>query len=258
MRRGRLWLLLLAPILFGACATLPVLPPEIPPAEEVLQQVDARWQVLEGLKGLAQAKISSPAKSLSAQQVLFARRPGFLRVETLSPLGTPILYAVTDGRNLNLYQPSENRYYEGSFQASSLSLGLPPHLSSEEVVSFLMGGVPRRDYENVSIRAEREKGLWVLELLAPSRKESQTLWVHPQFFYVLRAELRRPGFSYHAEFTEFRPAKEILFPRRMLLDSADPRTNISVEFLDLELNPAWEPQDFLLPIPPGATVVPWP
>jgi outer membrane lipoprotein-sorting protein len=44
----------------------------------------------------------------------------------------------------------------------------------------------------------------------------------------------------------------------MLLKLAHIQTTISVEFLDLELNPPWEPNDFLIPVPPGATVVPWP
>jgi outer membrane lipoprotein-sorting protein len=258
MNRARAWYILFALFLFSACATVPVLPPEIPRAEEVLEQVYARRQFLDGLKGLAQTKISSPAKTFSATQVLFARRPGFLRVETLSPFGTPVLYAATDGRDLSIYQPSENRYYRGSFQAGSVSLGLPSNFSASEIVSFLMGGAAPGDYEKVSIREDREKGLWVLELLDAPREESQTLWVDPQFFYVVRAEFHRPRFSYNAEFTDFRQANDILFPRRMLLDSRDAQTRISIEFQELELNPPWHPQDFLLPVPPGVTVSPWP
>lgn len=257
MKRARPWLFLLAAFLFSACATVPVLPPEIPPAAEVLEQVHARREFLKGLKGLAHTKISSPARAFSASQILFAREPGSLRIETLSPFGTPVLYAVTDGSELSVYHPSENRYYRGSFQAGSVSLGLPSDLTPAEIVSFLLGGVPLWDYEKATIRGEREKGVWVLDLLT-SRGESQTLWVHPQFFYVLRAEFHRPRFSYHAEFTDFRQANEILFPHRMLLESRDAQTKISVEFQDLELNPVWGPQDFVLPVPPGVTVSPWP
>jgi len=255
MKPGRLILALGVPFLFSACATLPVLPPEPPAAEEILRQVDARQQAVQGFKGLAQVKVTSPEKTLSAQQVLFARRPALLRVESLSPLGTPMLYVVTDGQKLNLYQPGENRYYQGTFQASSLSLALPSELTPEEVVSFLLGGVPRRDYEKISIRADRKEGLWVLDLLSPSRGESQTLWVHPQSFHILRAEFNRPRFSYHIYYADFRQTKGILFPQRMLLTSVDPQTKISVEFQEMDLNPGWEGQDFLLPVPRGATVL---
>jgi outer membrane lipoprotein-sorting protein len=258
MRLGRFLPLLVAPFLFSACAAIPLLAPGIPPAEEILQRVEAREQALQGLKGLDEVKVSSSQNTLQGQQVLFARRPAFLRVETLSPLGTPLLYAVTDGQSLNLYQPGENNYYHGTFRASSLSLALPPDLSPPEVVSFLLGGIPERDFEKVSIRAEREEGLWVLELLSPFRKETQTIWVHPQFFYIVRAEFNRPRFSYRVAFADFNPTGGILFSKRMLLTSADPPTKITVEFQEMELNPDWKAQDFLLSIPRGAKVLPLP
>ncbi len=255
MKSGRLILALVASFLFSACATVPILPPEAPPAEEILRQVDARQQSIQGLKGLAQVKVSSPERTWNVQQVLFARRPALLRVESLSALGTPILYMVTDGQKLDLYQPGENRYYQGTFQAGSHSLALPPELTPEEIVSFLLGEVPRRGYETISIRADRKEGLWVLDLLSPSREESQTLWVLPQTFHILRAELNRRRFSYHVAYANFRQTKGILFPERMLLTSVDPQTKISVEFQEMELNPDWEAQDFLLPVPRGATVL---
>lgn len=259
MRWGRrLGAFLVVPVLCSACATLPILPPEVPPVEEILQRVEARQRDLQGLKGLARVKVSSAEKTLISQQVLFARRPGSLRVETLSPLGTPVLYVVIDGKKLSLYHPGENRYYQGCYQASSLSPALPPDLTPGEVVSFLLGGLPLGAYEKALLRAERKEGLWVLELLSPSRGESQILWVHPESFYILRAEFNLPRFSYHVAFTNFRPDKGILFPQRMLLTSANPRTKISVEFQEMELNPGWEAQDFVLPVPRGATVLPLP
>ena len=258
MKPGPFLLLLLAPILFSACATLPVLPPVVPPAEEVFQQVKARQAVLLGLKGLAQVKVSSPGKSFSNQQVLFARRPGFLRVESLSPLGTPLLYLVTDGKEIRLYNPEENKYYQGGWRAGSLSFALPLALPPEEVVLFLLGGVPLTEQETISLRPEPKEGLWILDLRSPARSEAQTLWVHPQSFYILRADLKRPGLSYQLSYFDFRRVKEILFPHQMRLFAEDQKLRISAEFPEVDLNPEWEDQDFSLPVPRGATVLPWP
>jgi outer membrane lipoprotein-sorting protein len=255
MRLGRLLLVLGILFLLSACATLPLLPPETRPADEILQEVAARQQALQGLKGLAQVKVSSEGKSMKSQQVLFARRPGFLRVESLSPLGIPLLYVVTDGKTLRLYHPGENRYYQGSYRGSSPSLGLPPDLNPEEVVAFLLGGLPTGECEKASSRADRKEGLWVLDLLSPSRGESRILWVHPEHFSILRAEFNSPRFSYRVAFADFRQTNGILFPQHMVLTSADPPTRISVEFQELELNPPqWQAQDFLLPVPRGAEV----
>ena len=258
MKPAALFLLLLASFVFNACATLPILPAVPPPAEEVLQQVISRRETLQGLKGLAQVRVSSPGKSFHGQQVLFARRPGFLRVESLSPLGTPLLYLVTDGKEIRLYNPEENRFYQGDHRAGSLSFALPMDLHPSEVVNFLLGGGPLADPDQISLRPDSSEGLWVLELHSPSRGVTETLWVHPQSFHILRADLRRPSLFYRLSFSDFRRVKEKLFPHRMQLLSEDSRTRISVVFPEVELNPDWEAQDFSLPVPQRATVHPFP
>ena len=258
MKPGVFFLLLLASSLFSACATLPILPAVPPPAKDVLQQVISRRETLQGLKGLAQVGVSSPGKSFQGQQVLFARRPGFLRVESLSPMGTPLLYLVTDGKEICFYNPGENRYYRGDYRAGSLSFALPMELHPSEVVNFLLGGGPMADPDRISLRPDSSQRLWVLELHSPSREVTETLWVHPQSFHILRADLRRPSLSYRVSFSDFRRVKEELFPHRMQLSSEDSRTRISVVFPDVELNPDWDAQDFSLPVPQGTTVHPFP
>ena len=259
MRPERPFLLsLLIPLLLSACAAIPTLPSVTPSAEEVFRQVTARQEALQGLKGLAQVKISSPEKSFTNQQVLFARRPGYLRVESLSPLGTPLLYIVTDGKEIQLYIPEENKYYQGAFEPRALSFVLPLALHPEEMVAFLLGGLPPMEPERISLRPDSKEGLWVLDLHSPSRGEAQTLWVHPGSFHILRADLTRPGISYHLSYSSFREVKGILFPHQRRLASQDLKTRISAEFPEVELNPAWGGQDFSLPVPRGATILPLP
>jgi outer membrane lipoprotein-sorting protein len=254
MRKG---IFLLAVGLYvSGCATIPVLPPQPPPAEDLLKQVEARLQVPQGLKGLALVKVSSAGKNFQAQEVLFVQRPAFLRLETLGPLGTPQLYWVTDGRELSLYDAGENRYYRGPATASHLSSVLPVVLDPEEVVAFLLGGLPLIDPKTSSLRADREKGLWILDLVASARGESQSLWVHPQSFHILRAESHRSGSSRCLTFSDFSRIQGIFFPKRIQLTSLDPQGQISVEYQEVELNPGWKNEDFQLPIPRGAKVIP--
>jgi len=253
----RRWIFLLAigVSLYG-CATIPVLPPHPPPAEDLLKQVEARLQVPQGLKGLAWLKVSSPGKNFQAQQVLFVERPAFLRLESLGPLGTPQLYLVTDGRELSLYDPAENRYYRGPATAHHLSSALPIPLGPEEAAAFLLGGLPLIDPESSSVRADREKGLWVLDLASPARAERQSLWVHPQSFQILFAETRRAGSSRRLTFSEFEPVQGISFPKKIQLTSLESKGQISVEYQEVELNPNWKNEDFQLAVPRGARVIP--
>jgi len=254
MRKG---IFLLAVGLYvSGCATLPVLPPQPPPAEDLLKQVDVRLQVPRGLKGLALVKVLSTGKNFQAQEVLFAQRPAFLRLESLGPLGTPQLYLVTDGRELSLYEPGENRYYHGPATASHLSSALPVLLEPEEAVALLLGGLPLIDHETSSLRGDREKGLWILDLVSIARGESQSLWVHPQSFQILRAESHRAGSSRCLIFSDFESVQGISFPKRIQLTSSEPKGQISVEYQEVELNPGWKKEDFQLPVPRGARVIP--
>ncbi len=243
-------------LFFSACATLPVLGPEPPSPESLLEKVGARLQALQGLRGLAQVKVSSTQKSFHVQEVLFVRRPAFLRIESLGPLGTPQLYLVTDGHELSLYSPGENRYYLGQATANHLSSALPVSLEPEEVVAFLLGGLPLSDYETSSVGADREEGLWVLDLISPSRGERQSLWIHPQSFLILRAEFHRPGASYRLTFVDFHQIQGFLFPGAIHFTSLDSKAQISVEYQEVELNPNWQKEDFHLPVPRGARVIP--
>jgi outer membrane lipoprotein-sorting protein len=256
MRKGYFFLLA-ACLCFSSCATLPTLAPQPPIPEDLLEQVVARLQALQGLKGLAQVKVSSPERTFRAQEVLFIQRPGFLRVESLGPLGTPQLYLATDGRELSLYDPGENRYYRGPATAHHLSSVLPVALEPEEAVALLLGGFPFIHYEISSVRGDRKEGLWVLELASASREERQIFWVHPQTFCILRAEFHHRRSSRLLTFADYRPIQGLLLPMRIQLTSLEPKAQVFVEYQEVEINPDWNRKDFQLPVPRGATVVPW-
>ena len=255
----RIWLLsLLLCLPIVGCATFPVLPPETPPPEFLMNQIWTHRQTLEGLKGLAQVKVTAAGKSFQAQEVLIARRPGWLRAESLGPLGTPQFYLVTDGHELSLYHPGENRYYRGRAIAQNLSLALPLALAPEEIVSLLLGAPLLIDYDVASLRRYEEEGLWTLELASTPRKERQILWIHPVSLRILRAEIYRPALSQRLIFEDFRRIQDFLFPQKIQFTSFEPAARLAVEYLEVELNPHLTPQDFQLPVPRGATVIPLP
>lgn len=257
-RRGFLLPILLIALHLSACATVPILPSETPSGAEILLRIEDRQRSIQGLKALAEVKVSSRQRELNGQQVLLVRRPTSLRLESLSPVGTPLLYAVTDGGNLNLYLPGDHRYYQGSFQAGAHFLALPPDLPAEDMISFLLGGVTEKKFAKVTVASDRRKGLWVVEQSSPSGDEIQTLWVEPGSFSLHQVEVQSPHLSYRAEFSQFQDEKGFPFPRRLMLTSPQIQARIALDYRELELNPQWTDQDFHLPVPRGATVLPIP
>jgi outer membrane lipoprotein-sorting protein len=239
----------------SSCATLPVGSPSPPPPEKLLSQIQDRFQARQGVKGLAHVRVSAPGKYFAAQEVIFARRPGFLRLESLSPLGNPQFYLVTNGPDLFIYNTGENRYYRGGAMARHFPSILPVILEPEEIVNLLLGTFPILPYEEISVNYDSQEDLWFLQLTRFSGKERQTLGVHPQSGNVLYAEYRLHGATRRLSFADFRPAQNLQIPYRIHFESPESKTQLTVEYTDLETNPSWEEPDFHLPVPRGAEVI---
>lgn len=188
-------------------------------------------------------------------QVLFVRRPAFLRAESLGPLGTPQFYMVTDGREMRVFNPAENRYYWGAADFARLFPFLSIPLPMEEIAAFLLGGLPADDCRSVSIRGDREEGLWQLDLICPGG-ERRRLRVDPRTSRLRQVEIIRLEAALTLRFTEFRNIRGTLFPGKIHLALHNSETELTIDYQDIELNPPWEPQDFELPVPRGATVLP--
>ncbi|MBP1714781.1 MAG: hypothetical protein H6Q42_2984 [Deltaproteobacteria bacterium] len=256
MRRRSLFSFLLVLLCCASCATLPREPSPPPLPEDLLSRIRARSQALQGLKGLAHVRVSAPGKNFSTQEVIFARRPGFLRLETLSPLGTPLFYFATTGQDLFMYHPGENRYYQGPARARHLSALLPAGLEPEEIVAILLGGFPLLPYEDFSFRYDAREELWFLDLKSSSGGERQILGIDPKSGQILSAEYPLQGLTRRLSFSEFKLASNFSFPHRIHFESPGARAQFTVEYQEIAPNPEWEEQDFYLPVPRGAQIVP--
>jgi len=205
---------------------------------------------------LAHVRFSSPGKSFRTQQVILAKRPAFLRLETLSLLGNPQFYLVTNGQDLSMYNPGENRYYRGRANARYFSSLLPLPLDPEEIVALLLGSFAILPHGEASVRSDPQEKLWILDLNDSSQGTTQTLGVEPQSGQVFYTEYRFRGITRRLSFEDFRSSANHSFPYRILFDSSESRTHLTVEYTDVEINPAWTDEDFHLPVPRGAQILP--
>ncbi len=247
------WLLccMLIVILLGGCA--PVLKtdgrmsaPSIE-GERLLTEWAAQAGRYQSLQGLAKVKVKTPQRSTGGTQVIIARRPAQLRTETLSPFGTTLLLLATDGANLGVLVPSQNRYYFGRADANNIGRFTRIPISADDLVNALLYNSPVLAFDDMKTW-QLPDGSWLLELSSWGRR--QELVFDPQRRLVEMRYFDGRQLILKLAYTEF-PADGPVFPQRIEMDMLEYDVEASMEFSELELNRTLQPGLFRLDPPPS-------
>ena len=206
---------------------------------------------VRSVKGVARFGYEGPRGSGSATQVIVLALPDRARVETLSPLGTPLLVATLRGETLRVHSIMRHEYAVG--QANQETLGrmvnvpVPPAL----LVRLLAGLPPlpiraedprlRVVIEGTTVRVESVDGDWW-----------QRLWAGPDGTGIERGEAGR--FSEAAlrfGFADRRPTAGVEFPFAVWVEDAAQGGRLEFAYDRLQLNEPVEDALFDLPPPQG-------
>ena len=121
-------------------------------------------------------RIQTEKGDLSTTGGMLLHQPDRLRVEVYSPVGTPLLYLVSDGRALHLWDQTKETFYRGDDAVGVLAelaggaVGLP------DVVALLTGTLPLAEAtvlavesldEGVVVALQGREGVWVRAIVDP-------------------------------------------------------------------------------------------
>jgi hypothetical protein len=185
-----------------------------------------------------------------------------LRLDTLSLFGQPVMSLVADGAQASVYYPAEGAFFQGPANAATLAhvLGLP--LEVEEIAPLLMGYIrPSPTEQATAIDLQVDEGLYLLRFLNPGGGLVQDAWVGPEQLLPGRVIRYTPPASaiFDLTYSDFRFLREI-FPAPHALAIWLPRaeTEVKLQFLTVEVNPALSPTVFHLSPPVGVQSRPLP
>ncbi|ORJ61536.1 LolA family protein [Geothermobacter hydrogeniphilus] len=249
--RVRLVLICLVPILLQACAVpRPAAPPVVDVgARELLQHLESSARRLQSLRGLARVRVESPQRNFGATQVLLVSKPNRLRAETLSLFGTPMLLLSSDGRQLQVLVPGQNRFYQGAASGRNLQRFTNLPLRLEDLVHLLLYQVPLlADVER--LEADAAGPLLFLSGDGDRRQELQ----FDNQLRLVRCRLSRGGAVWlDIGYGDF--SAEQNFPRSISLRLPQRDILLEVQFRQLEINPQLDPRRFVLVRPAGAKLI---
>jgi outer membrane lipoprotein-sorting protein len=230
--------------------------------ESILALFDQRWQLVESLRIVARVTVTSAQGRFSTRQTFLWRRPARLRLDTLSLFGQPVMSLVADAIQATIYYPAEGAFFQGPATAGTFArvVGLP--LDAEEIAPLLMGYMrPAPTQQVAAIYLQADDSMFILRFLDGEGGLIQDAWVDPDQWLTRRVLRYTQGglaivdivYSDVRLLTETFPA-----PHALAIWLPQAETEVRIQFLTVDLNPALSPAVFHLSPPAGMLIRPLP
>lgn len=210
------------------------------------------------LKGIAKVKVRSSDTAFSVKERISAQSPSSLRLETVSPLGHSEFYAVTDGKEVFLFLPSERKFYAGRASPQTLSLFLPLSLSMEELVAIMLGRIPLINHDSEQVSCGVASDLYIIQLTAKDEDIIQVLKIDVKNLTLRESEIYEQGerLTLSVQFGDYEMIGDVPFPKRISIFMPDDETRVTIHYRKLELLAEISAEEFRLTAPQGVEVVP--
>lgn len=257
MKRHPLWPALLILLALFGCRALPPAPPPVTglAAEELLTRLKSRQERVQSFQAKGRITYLSPKQNYSGTALLTGVLPASLKVDILDFLGRTILTFATDGSEVKILSPHENKLLRGPATPGNLAAFIPPTVSLPQALRLLVGALPlssgppdRFDYEGATGRYRLEWG--------QAGKLQERLWVEAQGLNPVSEEwfggASEPRFT--AELADFGAVAPDL-PEKITLKTATPKMELRLVYRELKVNPPLTPADLTLTAPPGISEV---
>jgi len=219
--------------------------------EDVLARVRAHDARVTSIQADGRIHMDSPSGKGSAGVFVSVSRPARVYLEVQDFFGRPQATLTTDGERFGTFQAQEGVYYQGPASPANVSRLLPIQLSVQEMAGLLLGQVAIPDLPVKSM--EVDERVRAYRIVLESHQVTQTVWIHPSLFRVLRSEVTGGAV---VQFADFETNGSFSFPRKLDLQAPAEKTHVELSYrAGLKLNTPLEASLFDLTSPEGVPVV---
>jgi hypothetical protein len=245
--RKVIFLLLPAGLCCGCVPQHSLLPPDLT-AERALQAINASVSEAQILSAVARIELVTPAGHYPARAALILRKPSFLRLELIPPIGTPDFLLTATPEEMKILLPAKGEFYYGKPTGNNLAKFLPWSFAVEDIVAIFSGGYPPL-MDIAAYRSQAEKNVLRIEMTSSSRR-SQTLWVDRDCRLLRLVRYAENGNElYSAKYEDYRGKETVA--RKITVNMAGGITSISVDYSHLSIETAADLSVFDLAVPSG-------
>jgi hypothetical protein len=256
--RNLVWAVVAAVQCLGGCRALPPAPPAalVTSPEELLSRLSTRQQQVKAFQAKGRITFLSPQQNYSGTALLTGQLPASLKVEVLDFLGRTILSFATDGAEVQVLSPRENKLFRGPATPKNLAAFIPPSVGLPQALRLLAGALPLSPGKPDHVEYLPASGRHLLEWRTGGALQER-LWVEAQGLYPVQEEwFGGAGETrFTAELAGFGALAPDL-PEKITLKTTTPKMELRLVYRELKLNPPLTPADLTLTPPAGVAVVP--
>ena len=220
-----------------------------------LNSLERRATAIKAVSAELSVEIWKDSKRLKVKQFVAADEQGRLRLETVSPFGTPLLTLASDGGRLMIYDAEQARFFLGPVTQEALSKLIPVPMSPGELASLLRGGVPVMSEATSTLSWNSKAGRYVLTLKAGNRV--QVIEFEPQHNRVTSLWTELNGRKlYSIRLGQYSGTGDAIIPLRIRFVVPKQELSIDMAVKDHTLDPELPAGAFTLTPPRGIVVEP--
>ncbi|HOJ51018.1 MAG TPA: hypothetical protein PLT64_00590 [Syntrophales bacterium] len=240
-------LLLLATFLFFGCAFKEIAPVCLPPPpawETFLNQKGPQ----DKISAFAEITIETPATRRRLQAAVIFQGPERLRMEIISPMGTPeVILSAVDGK-ARIFFPFRHEFYKDIKDLSPL-VHLP--LEVRDVTPLIVGALPPLRSRDCLVKSKQEGDFMRYEIVSLDGKGKTIVWTKKDEKAIQRIDITgKEGEEIVAVYGERMQMGDLSLPRQVKISSSE--LSLSFEFSEME-RLTGEESPLELALPPGFT-----
>jgi outer membrane biogenesis lipoprotein LolB len=220
--------------------------------EQIVSQLKARQGQLNSFAARGRVTLVSPEQNATGTALIKGKLPETLRVDLKDPLGRSVLSFYTDGQQVEILFPRENKLLTGPATPTNLAAFIPAGVKLPQALRLMVGDLPLS--QGKPARLTQESGMYILEWQAPDGTLQERLWVSAGEVQPVKDEWYGPGgqLIFSAELGDYGKVA-IDRPAHVKLATTKPRVELLLTYKDFTPNATLTPADLVVPRPPGVT-----
>ena len=243
-------------LLIGCAKRAPTFEPVDIPPSVVVEHLEKEKEQLRTFRAVGSIQVKGEEQHWSGRAFFLAELPSSLRLEVLSFFGQPVIYAASDGYQFLVWEPGNNRAYQGLAAHGTLARLIKFPLDDQEAVLLLAGVVPTwHQAEQKLFKLPDNRGM-LLQLEDTSSRLTQKVWLEGESLVATKIERIRGGkLELGTTFSDFVDIEGWFYPRSIVMEGA--KTRVTIRYEQITINENLDHSVFHLALPQGVEIIPW-